>query len=257
MPKPLFSALLLTLMLSGCGSAGFSGGGNSNGSTTGKTEPTDTPRDDDALVDTDKQCLELFDESRIEFENLAANVEVTTAYLYSHGVLFSSAGSGSIVSRQTTVEGDNELDSSVEAWNCALCEGSPKYNRLADSTAAARVGSRVLANSEYSNDNKNGGLKVTWLQPVSNIKFDLLDVDGSEVWTVTFFDKDRNLIKDATKEISFKGYNVEKTGNGKPTEVFVSLQTPQIKSMEIHGVKNIKAFGFGFDNFHTGLVECE
>lgn len=196
--------------------------------------------------------------ARIDFEaSPASNYVLTNQLLASHGVLFSTA-LGQPVVRRTARRSEAEAPAAEEAWLCILCTGVPRRNRLVDAAAEAAVGRFVLSSTAAAQEGE-GRLRIDYRIPVAALGFDLIDVDGDEVWLIEAFDSEGRIMQDLTQSISKSGYLKSRTGNGTPSRIDVRTAdgVATIRGVQIRGAKPFQKFGFAFDNFDTGIPRCD
>ena len=186
-----------------------------------------------------------------------ANMIITNQFAASHGVKFSVSAGHDAVIRRTSRANEPQIPAAEEAWMCILCQGSPSRNRLLDAAAEQSVGRFVLSTSAAA-ANASAELRIDYLIKVASLNFDLIDVDGSEVWLVEVFDAAGNIVPAYTQSISEAGYDLSRTGNGAPTRISIKSSdgAASIAGFLIRGEKPSQRFGFAFDNFETGIPSC-
>ena len=105
----------------------------------------------------------------------------------------------------------------------------------------------------FLTDNKGlgltGDLVITYNQDVSAASGEILDIDNSEVWTITAFDSAGNQIESVV--LSYEHTN---TGDGIATFWSFDHGTADICRIELHGERTQadypdSLFGLAFDNF--------
>lgn len=271
---PLFGAFVL---FSACSETEFSGGSplakpeKSEDATEAPAEelPTPPPEEeappppetvDPPLVEESAETCITRDAApaRIDFEaSPAANSVLTNQLLASHGVLFSTS-LGQPVVRRTSRRSEAEPPTVEEAWMCILCTGLPRRNRLVDAAAETAVGRFVLSSTAAAQEGE-GKLRIDYRIPVAALGFDLIDVDGDEVWLIEAFDSAGRIFQELTQSVSKSGYLKSRTGNGTPTRIDVRTADglATIRGVQIRGAKPFQKFGFAFDNFDTGVPRCD
>jgi hypothetical protein len=212
--------------------------------------PIDTTPAENEKIDTSKPqttgCSEAQRLPKLDFEGAQIGVIAGDAYWASHGIKFAKPQRVVKTSRQ----GDAQLPKEERAWLCALCKGSPAWNRLADKESEDAVGQHVLASAEPKSDIQT--IDMVFAEPVKAGSFDLIDDDGSEKWTVIFFDAaGKELEKKALQ--SFRGYSLKKTRNGRPLHVEFDRPNKDVGAMRLVGAKKGGFFGFAFDNFKMDI----
>lgn len=219
----------------------------------------DTTRTLSALLGVDTPpttCVKDLKGGKIDFENLNAGDYVDGAVNdqleKDYGVRFESIDGGALRIAEIVKQG--EPKPAFEAWWSVLCKKKPKRNRLCFDSDIDRGGRRILSTTSATNTKKIS-FRVRYVAPVQQASFDLADVDGSEVWTVTALDAAGNPLGGSTKFKS-RGYSSKRSGNSALTHFSISRDKPEIAALEVRGTKKIKLFGFGFDNFTTGLSAC-
>jgi hypothetical protein len=227
--------------------------------------PGEEPPDEPVVVDEEGQCLKrpAGVKALLDFETPPpsaashANAAITRDYEATHGVTFSASGGHDVMIRWTTRLGEAQPPAADEAWRCILCAGSPSRNRLANAAAEAAVG-RYMLSSTAAAQKESATLRVDYTIPVSSLSFDLVDVDGDEVWIVEAFDVNGALLPDLTRSVTVSGYQVGATGNGVPTRVSLATgdASRTVAAFVIRGDKPSQLFGFAFDNFETGIPDC-
>jgi hypothetical protein len=276
-----FDWMCLWVLLSlstGCSTEEFAGAGGASTKRSADVEEN-TPKNDSEEEgiefdetetisdDSGETCIvrdSNFD-GTIDFESPPAqgnpadhrNVIILDQYVKTHGVKFRSGGQQPII-RRTSRRGDAQMPSVEEAWRCILCDGSPSRNRLKDTAAENQVGQYILSSTAASNQ-ASSNLEVLYTIPTKRLSFDLIDVDGDEVWIVEVIDQLGKEIPELTQRVSASGYSTASTGNGIPTsvEVIETQDPPRIRGFRIRGSKVIQAFGYAFDNFDTGIPSCD
>jgi len=168
--------------------------------------------------------------------------------LQKYGIQFDAITGGDLAIAKVVDQGDSEP--SFKAWLSVLCPGSPNNNRACN---GGSVGKRVLSMTN-AKSTKIAELSLTLIEPVQSLSFDILDVDGGETWTITAIDRDGNPLP--SQKVSSAGYGGS-SNNNRAKNFQVKTLGKEIKSVRIHGTKNIKIFGFGFDNFVTGITPCK
>lgn len=182
-----------------------------------------------------------------EYANIAIE-PYRSQILQKYGIQFDAITGGNLAIAEVVNEGDSEP--SFEAWWSIKCPGNPKRNRVCN---GGSVGRRVLSMTNATNT-RTAELSLTLIEPVQSISFDIIDMDGNETWTVTATDRDGKSLPSQT--VSSSGYGGS-SGNNGATNFQVKTLGREIESVRIHGTKSIKIFGFGFDNFKTGITPCK
>jgi hypothetical protein len=208
--------------------------------TPAVTEKIDTSKPIDAGCG-ESQILPVLD-----FESSQPGALAADAFWKSHGIKFSKPQR--IV--KTTRVGEAQPTKGERAWNCAKCPGSPSWNRLVDKESEDKVGRHVLASADPKSDIQT--IDMVFADLVKTGSFDLIDDDGSEKWTVVFFDSDGKELE--RKELqSFRGYSLNKTRNGRLLRVEFNRENKDVGSMRLVGAKKSGFFGFAFDNFKMDI----
>ena len=182
-----------------------------------------------------------------EYANIA-NEPHRSQILQKYGIQFDAVAGGNLAIAKVVNQGDSEP--SFKAWLSILCPRRPNNNRVCN---GGSVGRRVLSMTN-AKDTRTAELSLTLVEPVQSLSFDIIDVDGRETWTVTATDRDGKRI--SSQKVSSSGYGGS-SGNNGATNFQVKTLGREIKSVRIHGTKNINIFGFGFDNFKTGITPCK
>ena len=182
-----------------------------------------------------------------EYANIA-NEPHRSLLLKKYGIQFDAVAGGNLAIAKVVNQGDSEP--SFKAWLSILCPRRPNNNRVCN---GGSVGRRVLSMTN-AKDTRTAELSLTLVEPVQSLSFDIIDVDGRETWTVTATDRDGKRI--SSQKVSSSGYGGS-SGNNGATNFQVKTLGREIKSVRIHGTKNINIFGFGFDNFKTGITPCK
>ena len=177
-----------------------------------------------------------------------ANEPHRSLLLKKYGIQFDAITGGNLAIAKVVNYKDEEPN--FEAWLSVLCEGMPRNNRVCN---GGNVGGRVLSMTN-AKDTRTAELSLTLVEPVQSLSFDIIDVDGGETWTVTATDRDGKRI--SSQKVSSSGYGGS-SGNNGATNFQVKTLGREIKSVRIHGTKKIDIFGFGFDNFITGITPCK
>ena len=167
--------------------------------------------------------------------------------LKKYGIQFDAITGGNLAIAKVVNRGDSEP--SFKAWLSAKCPGKPNNNRVCN---GGSVGKRVLSMTNAKHT-KTAELSLTLVEPVQSLSFDIIDVDGRETWTVTATDRDGKRI--SSQKVSSSGYGGS-SGNNQAKNFQVKTLGKEIKSVRIHGTKKSNIFGFGFDNFKTGITSC-
>ena len=165
--------------------------------------------------------------------------------LQKYGIQFDAITGGNLAIAKVVNRGDSEP--SFKAWLSAKCPGKPNNNRVCN---GGSVGKRVLSMTN-AKSTKTAELSLTLVEPVQSLSFDIIDVDGGETWTVTATDRDGRRLPSQT--VSSSGYGGS-SNNNQAKNFQVKTLGREIKSVRIHGTKNSNIFGFGFDNFVTGIT---
>lgn len=191
----------------------------------------------------------------------APDLPIKDQFWASHGVRFRAMNAdGSykddLVLRQAAKFGET-LPDAKEAWRCTKCPriGTDFRNRLMDADAEARVGGLFLSTQSATTD-ATAAVEIEYKAPVNRLSFDLIDLDGSETWSFTLLDSDRNVLGTTTHYTAVKGYNKKKSFTGRPRNFVLEWNTPEIRYVIISGKKRSDYFGFAFDNFDTGVERC-
>jgi len=268
-----FTFMLCLIGFTGCGDASFRGsGGLFGGEESGKKpsapasfEPIRDSSDVEKNV-PNQPCIDRKEGETgvIDFEKnpngpaSLRNSIITNDYTQSQGVTFSVDGNHEAIVRHVVRRNESQLPQEEEAWMCILCQGSPSRNRAIDAQAEAQIGRQVLSSTAAA-AKEDGALRVDYVYPVSELSFDLIDVDGREVWVVQATDRDGSDIPGLSVDVSATGYRLDRTGNGAPTRVVIksATNTAEIYGFYITGQKDSNlSFGFAFDNFDTGIPSC-
>lgn len=198
-------------------------------------------------------CSKDISSGDIDFEEFSEWDDVSkkphsASILTKYGVQFTAIKGGSLAIAKIVERDDEEPD--FKAWLSVLCPGKPNNNRACQ---GGEVGKRVLSMTD-AKDTKEVELLVTLVEPVDSFSFDILDVDGGETWSITATDSMGQTIP--TQKVSSAGYG-SNSGNNRTTNFTVQTLGRTIKSVRIVGTKKIDIFGFGFDNFRTGMAPCK
>ncbi len=173
------------------------------------------------------------------------------------GVWFSSGQGGSLQLVKVVAEGDPEP--AVSAWLSIMCAKKPNHNRLCNGGDVNPDGSlnKWLMSTTSAVSTRDVSLTIHYLVPVKDLSISIADIDGCE--TYDFLAKDeagRQLsIVTSPSPVRDCGYGAG-TGNNRLTPVTVKANNGYISTLALHGQKSIKAYGFGFDNFATGIPTC-
>jgi hypothetical protein len=152
---------------------------------------------------------------------------------------------------------ESDPNISFESWWSVLCPGKkinrqPKRNRICGA-GKAEAGRWALSTSNALTS-KSIQFEVLYSRLATNPSFVLYDFDGREKWTIQAFAEDGKVV--ATKSLDArKGYSVKRTDNSGGITVVIDTAGKKINRLLLTGSKNIKIFGFGFDNFSTGVCQ--
>ena len=170
----------------------------------------------------------------------------------SHGVRFQNLIGGDFVVADVVSE-SNVREPTVRAWKSILCPGRGNHNRLCFDSDANRAGQKVLSLSNALNT-RVIHFRVNYISNVQSLSFELADVDGGENWSIKAYNQQGDLLSGT--QVTARSYGRGRSGNSALTLYSISRPTADIASIEVHGTKRIRIFGFGFDNFTTGLNVC-
>lgn len=224
----------------------------SNGGEGGAVSPTAIPQDP-ATPDPTPSCNLNVSSGLVNFEEFSEYDDISkephrSLLLQKYGIQFDAITGGDLAIAKVVNQGDSEP--SFKAWMSVLCPGRPNNNRACN---GGSVGKRVLSMTNAKSA-KIAELSLTLIEPVQSLSFDILDVDGGETWTITATDKDGKPLP--AQKVSAAGYGGS-SNNNRAKNFQVETLGREIKSVRVRGTKNIKIFGFGFDNFVTGIPPCK
>ncbi len=196
------------------------------------------------------------------------NIVASNAFFKArYGLWFENEQGGSL-NLVRVVDENDPIDPAVVGWDSYLCPRIvqtpplPPYlkhehhNRLCN---GGNAGTWIMSTSSATNTT-DITFVVHYLVPVQKLAFDLADLDGTEHYTITAFEDDahRHALPTTTTPSVIDGgggYGAG-SGNNKLTHVEVSVGKKFMRSIRIHGHKRIAEYGFGFDNFSTGIAPC-
>lgn len=222
-----------------------------NGGEGGAVSPTTIP--EGPIKPDPNPCNPTVSSGVVNFEEFSEYADISkephrSLILQKYGIQFDAITGGNLAIAKVVGRGDSEP--SFKAWMSVLCPGRPNNNRACN---GGSVGKRVLSMTN-AKSTKIAELSLTLIEPVQSLSFDILDVDGGETWTITATDRDGNPLP--SQKVSSAGYG-SSSNNNRAKNFQVKALGKEIKSVRIHGTKNIKIFGFGFDNFVTGITPCK
>jgi hypothetical protein len=222
-----------------------------NGGEGGAVSPTATP--EDPKIPDPPPCNPNVSSGLVNFEEFSEYADISkephrSLILEKYGIQFDPITGGNLAIAKVVKQGDSEP--SFKAWLSVLCPGRPNNNRVCN---GGSVGKRVLSMSN-AKSTRVAEISLTLVEPVQSLSFDILDVDGGESWSITATDKDGNTLP--SQKVSSAGYGGS-SNNNRAKNFQVKTLGKEIKSVRVHGTKNIKIFGFGFDNFVTGITPCK
>ena len=222
-----------------------------NGGEGGVALPTVVPTNPE--MPSPPPCNPNVSSERENFEEFSESADISkephrSLILQKYGIQFDAITGGNLAIAKVVNQGDSEP--SFKAWLSVLCPGRPNNNRVCN---GGSVGKRVLSMTN-AKSTRTAELSLTLIEPVQSLSFDILDVDGGETWTITATDQDGNTLP--SQKVSSAGYGGS-SNNNRAKNFQVKTLGREMKSVRIHGTKNIKMFGFGFDNFVTGITPCK
>lgn len=265
-----FGLLGLTValgVLTGCAGSDFAGGSAKKKSEDEpKPEvPEDDPEptDDDTEIDTDgaeeKPKLEEEDacaqSAFIDFESVPGvtgdpeeNLEITDQFKDKYGVTFGEEGGGS--PRMAKVESGKSTAFSCNSADCTKGGGGNEsgwFNGLRP--GQEKVGKFFLYGSEAFASNPKP-LTITYDEPTAKASGAILDIDGTEKWTVVALGESG----DELEKVEL-GSDDDVYHDGMQTFFKFEREQADIKMLKLVGSSN-GAFGLGSDNFSVRGV-CE
>ncbi len=178
----------------------------------------------------------------------AVNAKMNTYLRAAYGISFEAKVGGNLRLAEVVSEGDSEP--AFEAWASAMCPKRPNHNQLC---SGGNGGRRVLSISGAMST-KNIAFDAFYDFPAKKIEFDLADMDGDESWTITPYDSAGSPVAGA-KTFNASGYGGG-SGNNALTHLTITSNGTNISRVNFKGSKGINTFGFGFDNFKTGITYC-
>jgi len=208
--------------------------------------PVPTPTVEPCTPGITKNLLTFEDFNEGAYVDSSMNSQLAREY----GVTFNSGDGGDL--RVAKIVREGEPDPLFSAWLSILCPKAPNHNRICNSDPAA-VGRRALS-TDHSLSTKDISFEIYYIEPVQDLSFDILDLDGQERWVFSAYDEFDNTITPIAVSSS-AGYG-KGTGNNAATNISMSVPERSIRKLRFVGKKNIRLFGFGFDNFKTGLRVC-
>jgi hypothetical protein len=223
----------------------------SNGGEGGAVSPTVIPEDTE--TPDPPPCNPNVSSGVVNFEEFSEYANIAkephrSLMVEKYGIQFDAITGGDLAIAKVVSRGDSEP--SFKAWLSVLCKGRPNNNRACN---GGNVGKRVLSMTN-AKSTRVAELSLTLVEPVQSLSFDILDVDGGETWTITATDKDGKPLP--AQKVSAAGYGGS-SNNNRAKNFQVKTLGKEIKSVRVRGTKNIKIFGFGFDNFVTGITPCK
>lgn len=169
----------------------------------------------------------------------------------SYGVRFNYVGGSSM--RLSRIVSQNGAKVNFKAWASVKCPGKPNNNRVCGGSEVEKGAGNYAISSSNAKSSKDISFEVIYSKPATNPSFDMYDFDGGETWTITAFDEHGNEVGKSVYDAN-KGYSTKGTSN---SDVLVGgVKGEKIRRLHFVGKKGIKIFGFGFDNFKTGLSTC-
>lgn len=217
--------------------------------TEAAPEPTATP----TVTPTPTPCTSTYQSGVLTFEHLSPGTSISSqneALARDYGVTFEPILGGDLI--VAPIVEQNEGEAHPKAWMSVKCKGKPNFNRLCFDKDPEHAGKRVMTTTGAL-ESKRISFRVKYVEPVKNLSFELADVDGNETWSIQVFSPSGARLDNV--KVTRKGYGLD-SGNSAMTLYRVSRDTADIGSVVLVGDKNIKIFGFGFDNFTTGLDVC-
>jgi hypothetical protein len=218
------------------------------------------------------QCVPGLKSGTITFEEFAEGAVVDAAFnnqlAADYGVRFIFFNSDTPPETLKIARIAKKYDTPVafEAWASILCKEPPNRNRICDEDliagamglSAPKNGRRALSASNAMNT-RSLDFMVVYEKPVESVSFDMLDLDGGETWNTYLFKDNLGAVPLVAPRISSKGYGAlgGATGNNNITTYSVTSNSGKFRAIRMMGTKGIKIFGFGLDNFNTGLTRCE
>jgi hypothetical protein len=169
-----------------------------------------------------------------------------------YGVRFNYLGGASLRLARIVPQGGPKVK--FQAWLSAKCPKKPNNNRICGTSKAQAIAGNYALSSSNAKSSKTIKFEVVYSKPAKNPSFFIYDFDGKETWRIEAFDAAGNSVG-LTQHSAGKGYSTGGTGNSDIMETSVTTSAP-VKRLEFTGNKNIKIFGFGFDNFRTGVSSC-
>ena len=213
-------------------------------------------------------CVEGIGKRVIDFEEFdegAKGTALSEALWNTYGVRLVGLYSGDPQVIRLTERGDARVKKGLIGWYSSACPGGPNQNRLCnggDGGKRALALSRTL-DADRIDVNVDGkqkkravvSLGIELKTAVSEVTFDLADIDGTEAFEITAYDADGAELDGVS--IKYHGsYSLKRSGNSALTPVAVTSAEANIKKVVIFGTKVIKVFGFGIDNIDTGMEPC-
>ena len=173
--------------------------------------------------------------------------DINEYFRTNYGVTFSISAGGQFAFAR--IVGEKESKPSFKAWMSVLCPKRPNHNRLCN----GGNGGRWILSTTSATRTRNITFEIAYEVPVKKLSFDLADLDGNEVWTFTLYNS-AGVVIPGGKSISARGYGGG-TGNSALKKIELA-STQRISRVRAAGTKGIRIFGFGFDNFVTGVPRC-
>lgn len=201
--------------------------------------------------------------SFINFENVpgvyqgkVVDADLNDWFETNYGVRFNYLGPHTL--NMAYIVRRNEPPATFLAWMSILCDGIPNDNRLCNDPSPDVSGRWALSSSnshDRPDKDEDVTFEVVYTPEARNPSWSLLDFDGGEEWTVTAYDANGQVVSSVYRE-SGDGYGTNTTSNNASITMSMNLNAPKIKRLHFRGEKNIKIFGYGFDNFRTGVATC-
>ena len=193
---------------------------------------------------------------KLDFESIPNPSEglvidnVLNAYLKgAYGISFVAKQGGAL--KLAKIKNQNDTDATFDAWKSLLCPGLPNHNRLCE---GGNAGQWILSVANVMSTDVIE-FDAVYDSPANRVEFDLADFDGDESWTITPYNSTGAVIPGARTFNAANGYGGA-TGNNALTHLTITTSDTNISRIKFKGTKSINIFGFGFDNFTTGITYC-
>ncbi len=176
--------------------------------------------------------------------------DVLNAYLKgAYGIRFVAKQGGAL--KLAKIKNQNDTDATFDAWKSLLCPGLPNHNRLCQ---GGNAGQWILSVAKVMSTNSIE-FDAVYDSPADRVEFDLADFDGGESWTITPYNSAGAVIPGAMTFNAGNGYGGV-IGNNALTHLTIATSGTNISRIKFKGDKSENIFGFGFDNFTTGITYC-